>query len=722
MTADPARAKAIFLEAVGKLAPGDWDAYLNSACGDDATLCRQVMILLEAHQQAGSFLDAPAVAITMDMPAGSPIAEGPGTQIGPCKLLEQIGEGGFGVVFLAEQSAPVRRKVALKILKPGMDTRQVVARFEAERQALAIMDHPNIAKVYDGGTTPSGRPYFVMELVKGVPITDYCDHHHLTPRQRLELFVPVCQAVQHAHQKGIIHRDLKPSNVLVTVHDGTPVVKVIDFGVAKALGQELTEKTLFTGFAQMVGTPLYMSPEQAGESGLDIDTRSDIYSLGVMLYELLTGTTPFDRARFKDASYEEIRRIIREEEPARPSNRISTLEAQASSTIAEQRQSEPRRLRRLFRGELDWIVMKALEKDRNRRYETANGFAMDIQRYLADEPVLACPPSVGYRFRKFARRNKAVLAVAALILFFITLLGSGAGWAVRDREARETAARQQRQVREAEVARERREREADIVRENASRRALTRERVGLALDESRKRHHEGRWKEALDAAKRAEALAAAGDGDGETHRRAQEVLEDMQMLADLEEVRVNTTKNEEGFALQEEDSGNARAFQEYGIDIDALDPGEAARRIRARSIRYELAVFLDSWSFVRRRLENTNSDKAGKDWRELLEIARAVDPDPWRDRFRAAVQADDRQALVELAASAIVSSLPAETVDRLGDALINAGASMEAAAFLKEGERIHPQDYWITVNLARSLDAMDPPHHDDAIRYYTAAV
>jgi len=379
------------------------------------------------------------------------------------------------------------------------------------------------------------------------------------------------------------------------VHDTTPVVKVIDFGVAKALGQELTEKTLFTGFAQMIGTPLYMSPEQAGQSSLDVDTRSDIYSLGVMLYELLTGTTPFDRARLKDASYEEIRRIIREEEPARPSNRISTLEAQASSTISEQRQTEPRRLRRLFRGDLDWIVMKALEKDRNRRYETANGFAMDIQRYLADEPVLACPPSVGYRFRKFARRNKAVLAVAALILFFITLLGSGAGWAVRDRSARETAARQQRQVREAEVARERREREADIARGNASRRALTRERVGLALDESRKRHHEGRWKEALDAAKRAEALAAAGDSDGETHRRAQQVLEDMQMLANLEEVRANTTKNQEGFALQEEDSGDARAFQEYGIDIDALHPGEAARRIRARSIRYELAVFLDSW-------------------------------------------------------------------------------------------------------------------------------
>src|SRR5262249_30441325 len=299
---------------------------------------------------------------------------------------------------------PVRRKVALKVLKPGMDTRQVVARFEAERQALALMDHPHIAQVFDGGETASGRPYFVMELVKGAPITEFCDQNCLPVRERLALFVSVCQAVQHAHQKGIIHRDLKPSNVLVTVHDTTPVVKVIDFGVAKALGQELTDKTLFTCFAQMVGTPLYMSPEQAGQSGLDIDTRSDIYSLGVLLYELLTGTTPFDKARLKEVDYEELRRIIREEEPPRPSTRISTL-GQAASTVSAQRKSVPRQLSRLFRGELDWIVMKCLEKDRNRRYETPNGLARDVERYLHDEPVQACPPSPWYRVRKFVRRH-----------------------------------------------------------------------------------------------------------------------------------------------------------------------------------------------------------------------------------------------------------------------------------------------------------------------------
>ncbi|HEV3004235.1 MAG TPA: serine/threonine-protein kinase, partial [Pirellulales bacterium] len=451
--------REIFVAAFERADMAERRAFLESACGDDRALRQRVEALLSLAENAGGFLEPSAtVGPTMDQTSD---AERPGGQIGPYKLLETIGEGGFGIVFMAEQQQPLRRKVAVKVLKPGMDTRQVVARFEAERQALAIMDHPNIAKVLDGGATPAGRPFFVMELVKGVPISDFCDQNRLSTKQRLELFVPVCQAVQHAHQKGIIHRDLKPSNVLVSMHDSTPVVKVIDFGVAKALGQSLTDKTLFTGFAQMLGTPLYMSPEQAGQSGLDVDTRSDIYSLGVLLYELLTGSTPFDKQRFHRAAWDEMLRIIREEEPPKPSARLSTAEQLPS--IAASRASEPRKLNRLLRGELDWIVMKCLEKDRNRRYESASLLAMDVEHYLTDEPVLARRPSAGYRLRKFLRRNKGPV-LAVLLLLVVLLAGAvvstwEAMWALaaeqlakdealRARQA-ETAAHEQRRVTDA---------------------------------------------------------------------------------------------------------------------------------------------------------------------------------------------------------------------------------------------------------------------------------
>jgi len=411
------KAEDIFLAALEKKTPAERRAFLDSACRGNAALRALVEGLLYSHHEAGSFLDAPL----FDAPPtiDQPLAEKAGAQIGPYKLLQQIGEGGFGIVFMAEQLEPVRRRVAVKVIKPGMDTRQVIARFEAERQALAVMDHPSIAKVLDAGTTTSGRPYFVMELVRGVPITHYCDENNLPVAERLALFAAVCGAIQHAHTKGIIHRDIKPTNVLVTRQDGQPVVKVIDFGIAKALGQQLTEKTLFTDFAQMIGTPLYMSPEQAELSAIDIDTRSDIYSLGVLLYELLTGSTPVSKEQLKQAAFDEIRRIIREEEPPKPSARISTTETAPS--IAAHRQTEPAKLARLVRGELDWIVMKALEKDRGRRYETANGFAADVLHYLHDEPVLACPPSFGYRLQKFVRRNKAVLATSAVASFVVLL-------------------------------------------------------------------------------------------------------------------------------------------------------------------------------------------------------------------------------------------------------------------------------------------------------------
>jgi len=450
--------ESIFFTALDKHAPTDQQAYLSEACGNDAELRRRIERMLSAHRDAGSFLEAPVLAVGETVPHELPTVERPGTLIGPYKLREQIGEGGMGVVFLAEQQRPVRRQVALKIIKPGMDTREVIARFEAERQALALMDHPNIAKVLDAGTTgegrglrseareeqspssptsdlrpltsPASRPFFVMELVRGVPITDYCDQCQLTTKGRLELFITVCQAVQHAHQKGVIHRDLKPTNVLVAIHDGKPTPKIIDFGVAKAIGDEsLTERTLTTAFAGMIGTPMYMSPEQAELSPLGVDTRSDIYSLGVLLYELLTGATPFDKDRLHEASYDELRRIIREEEPPRPSARFSTLKADLATTVAERRRTDTRRLIHTVRGELDWIVMKCLDKDRNRRYESASALAQDIERYLQGEPVQACPPSAAYRFRKFAQRNKAALfvataAVAALLLIVIGLAAS----------------------------------------------------------------------------------------------------------------------------------------------------------------------------------------------------------------------------------------------------------------------------------------------------------
>jgi serine/threonine protein kinase len=458
MAVQPPSAKAIFDEAVELPSPAERQAYLDQACAGAPELRLKVEALLKAYEQAGSFLEQPAVADQIVTVDNVPLSEGPSTVIGSYKLLEQIGEGGFGIVFMAEQQRPVRRKVALKVLKPGMDTRQVVARFEAERQALALMDHPYIAHVFDGGETASGRPYFVMELVRGIPVTDFCNQNHLSIPQRLELFIGVCHAMQHAHQKGIIHRDLKPSNVLVTLHDDKPVVKVIDFGIAKAIGQRLTEKTLFTGFAQMIGTPLYMSPEQAHMSGLDIDTRSDVYALGVLLYELLTCSTPFDRERLRTAGIDEVCRIIREEEPPRPSMRISTL-GHAAATLVTNCGTDLKRLGQIFRGELDWIVMKALEKDRNRRYEAASAFAADVQRFLHNEPVLACPPSAAYKFRKFARKNRTLLATAAaFVVLLLTATGVSIGlaaWALQARQGetvqRELAQKNEKQAKQSEA-------------------------------------------------------------------------------------------------------------------------------------------------------------------------------------------------------------------------------------------------------------------------------
>lgn len=464
-----ARAKDIARRALNK-GEGEREAFLEGACGDDPRLISDVRTAMAAEgarggASGGGIHEAPTMmkgsatgspgaggdgGVDQDavqtLGASAGAMEGAGSQIGPYKILQLIGEGGFGYVFMAQQAHPVKRKVAIKIVKPGMDSKQVVGRFESERQALALMDHPNIARVFDAGTTPTGRPYFVMELVRGEPITLYCDSANLTTRERLELFVHVCHAVQHAHMKGIVHRDLKPSNVLVTLHDGEPVVKVIDFGIAKAMNQELTDRTVFTEFRQFVGTPEYMSPEQAAMSGLDVDSRTDIYSLGVLLYELMTGATPFDSERLRGAGIAEVQRMIREDEPPRPSTRVSRgstrggpgsrggagrgagAKTTTAADVARHRRTDPRSLRRLLSGDLDWIVMKAMEKDRTRRYDTASAMADDIRRYLHDEPIVARPPSAVYRLRKFARRNRVAVGAVGGVVCALALTAAALGY------------------------------------------------------------------------------------------------------------------------------------------------------------------------------------------------------------------------------------------------------------------------------------------------------
>jgi tetratricopeptide (TPR) repeat protein len=678
-------AMSVFCAALERATAEERAAYLDGICAHGSELRARVEALLRAHDQAGEFLAGHSGASGLTPTIDERITEQPGTVIGPYKLLEQIGEGGFGVVFMAEQQEPIRRKVALKVLKPGMDSQQVIARFEAERQALALMDHPNIAKVLDAGSTETGRPYFVMELVRGLAMTEYCDQAKLPVRGRLELFVDVCQAVQHAHQKGIIHRDIKPSNVLVTLQDGKPLAKVIDFGVAKALGQQLTDKTLFTGFAQLIGTPLYMSPEQAALSNVDVDTRSDIYSLGVLLYELLTGTTPFERERIKNASFDEIRRIIREEEPPKPSMRMSTV-GQAASTASEKRQSDPRKLSRLFRGELDWIAMKALEKERNRRYETASAFAADVQRYLHDEPVQACPPSAMYRLRKFARRNKTALTVAGLIVLFVALMGGGAGWMVQDKVAQQAKAT------------------AD------AKRAVQTAKGYLSL---------GKWQEAQAELDHARSLLAGDTADAGLRLRIEELGQDIAMDKELENLLLQPSeRSESGLGGAQRDRDFAEVFRKYGIDVEALTPEEAADRIRGRSIQVEIAISLEDWALLR-KFELKAEESA---WKRLLVIARTADPDELRNQFRDALLADDQKSLEELAASDKVTALPASTLSYLGLLVGKKKAAEKGVDLLRKAQRQYPDDFWINTHLATKLSELEPPDLDEALRFQTAAV
>jgi tetratricopeptide (TPR) repeat protein/serine/threonine protein kinase len=682
-------------------------AFLDKMCGDDPALRQRVEALLHAHENPDDFL-APQPRAPQEQTVDEPrLAERPGSRVGPYKLLQQIGEGGMGVVFMAEQTEPVRRRVALKVIKPGMDTRQVVARFEAERQALALMDHPNIAKVLDAGATDSGLPYFVMELVKGDPITKYCDEHRLTPQQRLELFIPVCQAVQHAHQKGIIHRDLKSSNVLIALYDGKPVPKVIDFGVAKAVGGGLTDKTLFTDFGAVVGTLEYMSPEQAEPNQLDIDTRSDLYALGVLLYELLTGTTPFERKRLRAAALLECLRIIREEEPQKPSTRLSTAEQLPS--VAANRGLEPKKLTGVVRGDLDWIVMKCLEKDRNRRYETANGLAMDVQRYLADEPVLASSPSATYRLRKFARRHKAGLLTTMAATLVLLLAAGGIGWVLWDRAARDTARR-------VDLAGRMVDTEKAVLPALAKADQLSEQAAAMPLESSKEADAAlVVWQQASDALGQAEAALRAGVSDEllgqqvekslgriaqateRAEQRRSQALRREKLFRDLDDARMALATNKEGhFDFAGAAARYAAAFAAFGLEVQPGQSEVLAQRFRDEepAVRDALIVALDYWAYCER-----TSLKA-----DLIAIARAADQDAWRQEYRRAVAERDVAALVRLSGEARHLMLPPTSLDRLAHALFESDRRAEAQDLLRWARGLHPTDFWIALNLGTYLE------------------
>ncbi len=757
MPADPIRVRDVFLAAAEKPA-AERDAYLDDVCGTDAELHAEVQRLLAAHAEPASILEPAPVAATVTY---KPVL-GPGAIIADrYVLVSKIGEGGMGEVWVAKQNEPVKRKVALKLIKTGMDSKAVLARFEAERQALAMMDHPNIAKVLDAGITAAGQPFFVMELVNGMALTKFCDDARLTPRERLELFVPICQAVQHAHQKGIVHRDLKPANILVTLYDGRPVPKVIDFGVAKALAGKLTEESLSTQFGAVVGTFEYMAPEQAGLTAIDIDTRADIYSLGVILYELLTGLRPFDGKRLRKAALDEMVRIIREEEPSKPSTRLSTDEALPS--LAAVRRMEPNRLMALLRGDLDSMVMKAMEKDRNRRYETANGFARDVQRFLADEPVEAQPPSLGYRLGKFLKRNKgtvlATSVIAALLLIGLFTGTAGILWhekVVADQaaaDARRDAAevkrkaddeRRQTQLDAAEAKRKAddEQKQAQLDAAEAKRKAdaerkqtLAERKITEAVEQAEKSRAEyqavlrqsggvfellnepKRWqaqiKLAREAVDRAKAVLANADAEAPANPDFNARIRHLETLLSRDEAdRVLALKLEkihsERFSLEQKRPDlrrpaeqYARAFAEFRAADIAVPSAEVAAQLAALPIKEQLVSALDDWAVVSFGIKQESLSE------RLLEIGRRAAPDPvWGDRLRQIEVRREKKVLQELIKAGPPSGMSVPLLSMVG-AFLPAGDPAKVA-WLRQARDHYQGDFWLNVELGTALQYVDP--------------
>ena len=677
------------------------DQFLERACRDNPALRQRIESLLAASQRDDSFLALPDTQL-VDEPSQDAAV---GQAIGPYKLLENIGEGGFGVVYMAEQQKPVRRTVAIKVIKPGMDSRQVIARFEAERQALAMMDHPHITKVLDAGTTSSGRPYFVMELVKGVPITTYCDQRRLTLPQRLQLFVSVCQAIQHAHSKGVIHRDIKPGNVLVAAYDDRPIVKVIDFGIAKATGQQLTEATLHTGFGAVVGSMEYMSPEQASFNQLDIDTRSDVYSLGVLLYELLTGSPPLTTEQLRQIGLLESLKTIREQEPPRPSMRVSTDEGLPS--LAASRSTEPARLAALLRGDLDWVVMKAIDKNRDRRYETVSGLAAEIERYLTGNPVLAHPPSLVYQFRKWSWKHRG--GVAASLVALVLFLVAGVSWVYRiDQQTRQRA-------------------------EHSS-------RVAAALDDAAQKlgaaigapiGSQAEWIAARASADRINELMRDAPVQQEVAQRAGDFLsgfeaanQDRELAEQIENVVMTSATHEDLASWERMDRQFQELFANYGIDFGQQTATEVAKRIREHRSTEQLCDALELWIGTRGQLSAMGGPAATREtmqpWAEAL---LAADDHPVRTGIRRLIYAGTLPTIAQIDAvieGVDLNALSPRTLSWLATTYAMAGGIDESDDVFALATRLYPSDLMLNFDYAYTLAGQQ--RWAMAIRYYLRCV